>query len=80
MDSRLRGNDNGITRYLSVIPAQAGIHADTPRKFKESIHTYLKISCIFRDITKLSELCFVSVKLWCKKRKPLGTKLFLVFL
>ena len=41
MDSRLRGNDTEVPCDSVVIPAQAGIHADTPRKFKESIHTYL---------------------------------------
>ena len=29
MDSRLRGNDNGVTLTCCVIPAKAGIHLQT---------------------------------------------------
>jgi hypothetical protein len=41
MDFRLRGNDNGLVGYFGVIPAQAGIHADTGKKSQEIINTYL---------------------------------------
>ena len=37
MDSRLRGNDKGITRDLSVIPAKAGIHVSQADNVKERI-------------------------------------------
>ena len=43
IDSRLRGNDNRITGKLRVIPACAGIYADTTRTFKELIHLYLTL-------------------------------------
>jgi hypothetical protein len=32
MDSRLRGNDNGVSLQDRVIPGQAGIHVDAGKK------------------------------------------------
>ena len=42
MDSRLRGNDNGVSGNDSVIPAKAGIHADATEKSKENVYNYLR--------------------------------------
>ena len=40
MDSRLRGNDRDLHGTSDVIPAKAGIHAETTEKFKENIYNY----------------------------------------
>jgi hypothetical protein len=37
MDSRLRGNDTVMAWDLFVIPAKAGIHADTSKKLQENL-------------------------------------------
>jgi hypothetical protein len=37
MNSRLRGNDKQVSCHHGVIPAKAGIHAETSKKLQENV-------------------------------------------